>query len=182
MDIIKERNQNALDMQRRVNELEDKVAKLREFGKKNVELEIKLKESDRTIINLDTKISLLNRKIDIEKEKDSKTIEVYKSLEAFQDELIESSEGAFDYNFLICRKLVMKLSFDLDLIKITIDAALTVATEVIVQPMSPAPAMEALPLEPEVPLQPQPKAPVTTEVQASETPTVEVISVVSSCR
>ena len=42
---------------------------------------------------------------------------------------MEASEGAFDYDFLSCRSLIINLFSDLDLSKITMEAALATVVE-----------------------------------------------------
>ena len=109
------------------NSQEDKLQK---EIKKTLELEAKLKEAKSRIEKYDVALLSYQKYLDKDKERMSKVIKDYKASDAFQDEVMKALEGAFNYDFLSCKRLIIKLFFDLDLSKVIMEAALTAAAEV----------------------------------------------------
>ena len=100
-----------------------------------------MKEAESIIKKCDVALLSYQKQLDKDKECMLKVIEDYKTLDAFQDEVMKASEGAFDYGFLSCRNLIIKLFPNLDLSKVTVEAALAVASEVSFGVTSGAPTM-----------------------------------------
>ena len=61
------------------------------------------------------------RQLNKDKERMSRIIEDYKNSDTFQDEVKEASDGAFNYGFLSCRSLIIKLFPNFDLSKVTME-------------------------------------------------------------
>ena len=77
----------------------------------------------------------------------SRIIEDYKNSDTFQDDVTEASKGAFNYGFLSYRSLIIKLFPNLDLSKVTINAAIEVISDDTATQLPTTPSFEAPPVE-----------------------------------
>ncbi|KAG1363375.1 hypothetical protein COCNU_11G002020 [Cocos nucifera] len=129
--IIEEKNKALMDHQRKANEGEKKLLELLEEVSKIFELETKVKELEKIVASRDDNVAARDKALlvyqrDIERCKATtvRAVEDYNSLEAFQEEVAEASDEAFDYEFVNCKSLLKKLFSDLDLSNITQEMAI----------------------------------------------------------
>ena len=116
---LKEKNQNLLDLQWKVNEQEKKIFDLHTIIEKNKELEPKLEEAEKTNEAHEKAIEALKWQIKKEHDKAAKVVELCKAFEKFKDEASKSSEDAYDYAFSQYQNLIKKLYLEMDIFKVT---------------------------------------------------------------